>query len=148
MLIQGFFPACLLDFYSLSFTSSLFLCDCKSQNFLEFPGDKIFFVRKSSVLLVVTGSWFNRVICKTNPKCLPETYYLPYGLTSICLKQNPLICSSHWYLHSLPHPAPSAWTTCLKPLYCPLTISKCKQWTHSCFTPKEDNFLSYKHSKK
>lgn len=63
------------------------------------------------------------MIFETNPKCLPETYYLPYGLTSEYLPQekNPLISSSHRSLQFLPHAAPSAWTTSLKLFYCPIT---------------------------
>lgn len=74
-------------------------------------------------LLAAWGTWFNQMIFETNPKCLPETYYLPYGLTSEYLPQekNWLISSSHRSLQFLPHAAPSAWTTSLKLFCCPIT---------------------------
>lgn len=64
------------------------------------------------------------MIFKTNPKCLPETFYLHCDLTYdlISLREDKISLTSfcHWSLQFSPHDAPSAWTTSLKLSYCPL----------------------------
>lgn len=115
------------------------------------PGGVIFLRRKLSVFIGCVRKVTYQIILKINPKCLPVTYYPPYGLTdllSICLRKKTPICSFLRYLQSLPHAAYSAWTTSMKSFYCPITVYPYKHRPHFCITSKDENFFSYKHSKK
>lgn len=74
---------------------------------------------------------------------MPSRYLLPslWSYFWVFTSEKNLICSFHWYLQSLPHAAPSAWTTSLKRFCCPWTIYPYNELTSALPPRKKISFL-------